>query len=180
MAAGHENRKISKKRKYKNFLVFAVLILLLAGIGIVIFIQQQKGSENLKFIEDALAEDGTIKKGTDEKKLMEAVQKETDKSKFGYGINSKIEFLNGKSSGAFCIENPSTNKFDMKVKMIRDDTKETIYASASIPPGYGIESARLNTELKKGQYACTAVLWAMSEGEKVGEIQMPILILIQK
>lgn len=170
---------LSKRRKIIIILI-NILVIIGIGGGIYFYTQNNKKTQGTKFIEDALAENGRLKDGVNNKKLLEELQKETDKNKFGYGMNSKIEFQDGKSPGAMCIENPSANSFNMQVQIKRNDTQEIIYTTAEIAPGYGVESAKLHTQLKKGQYACTAVIAAIKDNEKVGEVQMPLLILVNQ
>lgn len=95
-------------------------------------------------------------------------------------INSTPVFENASAEGNLNIENIPGNRYSVRVNITRDDTKQTVYESKLIDPGYYIEKAKLTGPLEKGQYPCTAVFSAIDEetGETVGTAAAKITVTV--
>lgn len=76
-------------------------------------------------------------------------------------INPNPVFENGSAQGTLNIENIPGNHYSMKVKIVLDETGQTVYESKLIDPGYYIEKAALSEPLVKGQYPATATFTAV-------------------
>lgn len=82
--------------------------------------------------------------------------KEAEDDQVRIQINAEPVFADGESEGNLYIGNPDTNMYDMVVEITLDDTGEIAFQSGRIPPGYYIDSDKLQTILSAGEYSATA------------------------
>jgi len=57
------------------------------------------------------------------------------------------------------IVNETINRYPQVVEISRNDTGEVVYKSGGIPVGSKIENAKLNVDMDKGTYDCTALFY---------------------
>jgi len=100
---------------------------------------------------------GHLPKMTKEE-IKEQMQREADRSKFSFKINSRPSFENGEAAGTLQIENPNHNIYPFVVKIFLDETGEEIYDSGGILPNHHINTAKLTKILPKGNYNATAYI----------------------
>ena len=154
----------------------AGVVLMVLAAGMIGYLLLGRGG----FEFDEAAEDGSLE-GLSQSQIEELMNRKVEESMLAISINSNPRFEDGRSEGNLRIENPANNRYHMKVEIVREDTKEVIYATKGIRPGQKIEKDRLDVELKKGEYACTATFTAYDdEGERIGEAGARITILVVK
>ena len=125
--------------------------------------------------------DGNLE-GMSERESRELMQNKVDESMLAISINTSPEFPDGTSKGTLRIENNASNRYNMTVAIVRDDTGEMIYQSAGIRPGQMIEEDELDMNLEKGDYPCTATFTAY-ETEKntpMGEAAAKLTIRVKE
>lgn len=74
-------------------------------------------------------------------------------------MNTSPNFANGTSTGNLMIVNESVNNYPQVVEIVRNDTNEKIYTSDAIAVGSKIENDKLDVDLDKGTYDCTAMFY---------------------
>ncbi len=115
---------------------------------------------------------------------LDARQKELqeilDKSMIAFSINTNPTFADGEALGNLMIENPENNAKLLVVEVYLDLTKELVYKSKAIKPGYFIEEVKLDTKLSEGTYPATAFFKGYTEDtqEFIGQAGMEILLHI--
>lgn len=134
-----------------------------------------------RFRFDSAAEDGSLD-GMSEAEIQELMNRKVDESMLSISINSSPEFEDGKSKGSLRIENSASNRYNMKVRIRVNDTKEEVYHSDAIKPGQVIKEDTLDKVLAKGEYDCTATFEAYDTetNEKVGEAAAVLTIYIKR
>ena len=95
-----------------------------------------------------------------EAEIRRQMQREADKSKFSFKINSRPTFNDGADAGTLQIENPNHNIYPFVVKIILRETGEEIYDSGGILPDHHINKAKLTKVLPKGNHRATAYIKA--------------------
>ena len=130
---------------------------------------------------DSAAEDGTLE-GMSEAQIQELLDKKLSESMLAISINSTPVFKNGTSKGTLRIENAPNNRYNMKVRITLDQDSREIYRSDAIRPAQVIKEDRLDVELKKGTYPCTATFEAYDTktNEKAGEASAKLNIRIKE
>ena len=171
-----------KTRKKKKLLILPVIFLSVVvvgaavGGGVYYFNTHTEGG----FLFDDAAVDGNLE-GMSEREIRELMQNKVAESMLAISINTSPEFPDGVSKGTLRIENNASNRYNMTVAIVRDDTGETIYQSAGIRPGQMIEEDELDVNLAKGDYPCTATFTAY-ETEKntpMGEAAAKLTIRVK-
>lgn len=96
-------------------------------------------------------------------------------------MEQEIYFDDGASKGEARISNAPDALFGCTVSLIRDATREVVYESNVIDPGYHIRYIELETKLKKGFYPCT-IVWSFytEEDEYVGEMAWKAVVIIKE
>lgn len=118
-------------------------------------------------------------------KTAEQIQAELDRTveegMFNISISSRVEFSDGSSEGELRIENVPGNRYLMQVRIKRDDTGETVYATGIVEPNHHIQRARLDVDLDQGTYPCTAEFTALDPGteEPVGKAAARVEIVVE-
>jgi len=171
-----------KKRRQKKFPLLPVLLICIILTGAAaggVWFYVTSGSGEFRF--DTAAVNGNLE-GLSEQELRELMQNKVDESMLAISINTSPEFPDGKSKGTLRIENSAGNRYNMTVKISRDDTGEVVYQSAGIRPGQMIEEDALDAALDQGEYNCTATFTAY-ETEKntaMGEAAAKITIRVNR
>ena len=163
----------SMKKNIKLFLGVVILI----GLGIGVGLTLNFTKDNFIQSSGAIVEDGVISGYTAEE--IEAImQRKADESTFSFEVNSRPIFENGKSEGNLRIYNPPYNKYVIDVEIKLDSNNKTIFKSDKIKPNQYIENAKLNKNLKKGEYEVTATINAYdSDGETLIGVSAAKLII---
>lgn len=135
--------------------------------------------ENEELAAEQNAELGIIPGMTDEE-VQERLNQYMDKSKFNISINSVPYFPDGSSEGNLRLENVPNNHYAFTVEIVREDNGEQIYKSGLIDPGYYVETAKLDTDLPKGEYPCVATFTAYDPQtkKKMGTVGAQIVITV--
>ena len=117
-----------------------------------------------------------------EAQIQEMLDKKLSESMLAISINSTPVFKNGTSKGTLRIENAPNNRYNMKVRITLDQDSREIYRSDAIRPAQVIKEDRLDVELKKGTYPCTATFEAYDTktNEKAGEASAKLNIRIKE
>ena len=117
-----------------------------------------------------------------EAQIQELLDKKLSESMLAISINSTPVFKNGTSKGTLRIENAPNNRYNMKVRITLDQDSREIYRSDAIRPAQVIKEDRLDVELKKGTYPCTATFEAYDTktNEKAGEASAKLNIRIKE
>lgn len=104
-----------------------------------------------------------------------------------FKINPKPVFKNATAEGELMIENHADNQHLIKVRIeLTDETEEgdpkIVYESGYLAPNMHIPSAKLDAELKKGEYSAIAFIEAydMDTMDMIGELEQEITIKISK
>lgn len=120
-----------------------------------------------------------------EGKTPEEIQAElnriVDEGMFNISIASQANFKDGQSEGELRIENVPGNRYLMQVTITRDDNGQQIYESGVLEPNYHIQSDRLDVDLPKGQYLCTANFRALDPEteDEIGTAAAQIIIVVE-
>mgnify|MGYP000411644043 CR=1 FL=1 len=164
-----------KKPLDRKRVLIILLLLVSLGIGGWLFLKQ----DGFRF--DSAAEDGSLD-GLTKEQIQELMNDKVDKSMLAISINSTPVFKNGTSKGTLRIENAPNNRYNMKVRITLDQDSREIYRSDAIRPAQVIKEDRLDVELKKGTYPCTATFEAYDTktNEKAGEASAKLNIRIKE
>lgn len=153
-----------EKTKKKTGLVIAVIVLLLAIAGTLVYFLflRDTGYERYEFDTDAMA--GRIQTMT-EAEIQEELNRIVEEGMFNISIASAIVFETPDAEGEARIENVAANLYHMQVDIFLDETGEKVYSSKLIKPGFSIEKIKLDEKLEPGEYAATAVFSAITQQE---------------
>ncbi len=154
-----------EKKKNKTIVVLLVLIivaLLLGGAAGYYFLvyqpahqaKQVKGGQR-----EAAALQGSLQVMTEEE-IQEALNHIVEEGMFRISIASNIIAIED-GMAEMRIENNMTNRYVMQVDILLDETKDVIYSTALIDPGYYIQEAQFDKHLDPGEYNATAIFTAL-------------------
>lgn len=166
-------KKIQPKRKKQLISIGIFLVLIVGYLGYMLVTKQG-------FQFDDSAEDGTLE-GLTEKQLQDLMNKKIEEGMLSISISSSVEFEDGKSEGEMRIENVPDNRYNMIVKIVRNDNQQVIYESKGIKPGQLIKKDKLDVDLDKGKYSCTANFSAYDPdtNDKVGQANAEVVIYVK-
>ena len=150
------------KRKKKRKLIAFFTLIILTGLLIYILVEVTYPSTNTKIAGDLFpgagsAVAGHLPKMTDDE-IKAQMQREADKSRFSFKMNSRPTFKNGTGKGTLHIENPNHNLYPFVVEIFLTETGEKVYDSGGILPNHHISEAKLTKALSKGEHAATAYI----------------------
>ena len=157
------NRKTSAKPKspYKTA-GLAILILLVILAALLLF-KSCSGEKAPDPTPGGIVYDpGAVEGGwneADTEKIVDSLNEKVEEGMINISMNTAPIFQNGTSTGNLMIVNESVNNFPQVVEIVRSDTNETIYTSGAIAVGSKIENAKLDVDLEKGTYDCTAMFY---------------------
>ena len=149
-----------KDVRRKKVLVVLLILLLTAAATIVWQINSLRTNDIISgdmFPGIGGAAEGHLPKMT-ETEIMQQLQREADRSKFSFKINSRPIFENGAKEGTLQIENPSHNIYPFVVEIFLNETGEKIYDSGGILPNHHIDRAKLTKVLPKGSHTAIAYI----------------------
>lgn len=169
-----------KKKKHTALVVVVVVVLACAVVAGLLLTGVIGGLSPAEFLTDDRAKDGAMS-GLSQEDMLSQLQQSVDESTFSFKINSRPVFKNAQAEGALMIENPATNAYPMSVTIVLDDTGDVVYETKGIMPNQSIETDKLDIELKKGEYAATATIYAYDPDTKqqVGQTAAGLVITIQ-
>lgn len=104
---------------------------------------------------DLNAEIGLLPNMSDDE-IREALNRQVEKGMLNVNMNALPVFPDGRSPGNVRIQNIAGNHYSIKVSYVLSDTGETILTTKLIDPGYYVEKMKLDKNLPKGKYLCTA------------------------
>lgn len=144
-----------QKNKKKKYLIICILLLLFIGILIGFKMcgsQEKKAPEIIAgdFLPDT----------KDARKSKLKAQKAVDESTFTLTVypEAKLTTANNQTSGYLFVRNDGSNAYPINMKVTLDETKELLYESGGIKPGYEISEVTLKKALKAGSYQATATV----------------------
>lgn len=171
-----EEKKQEKKTKNKKIIPLMIGSALLGG-GIILMFNEVKNVNN---VSGAIVKEGIIP-GYTKEQIEQILQRKADESTFSFEINSRPVFKNGKSEGNIRIANPPFNKYPIEFIITLNSTNQVIFTSPKLKPNNYIEKAKLDKELKAGDYNATATINAYDDkGEKVGTSSAKIVISVKE
>ena len=106
---------------------------------------------------------GNIQEGTPGMTMEEIIaemQKRADESMVSIQINARPVFEDGNSEGDLYIVNPANNAFHMQFAIRLDSTDELLYDTGIMAPNHYVNTDKLFTVLKKGEYPATAYIYS--------------------
>lgn len=169
-----EEKKQDKKSKKVIPLMIGSALL---GGGIIFMFNEVKNVNN---VSGAVVKEGIIP-GYTKEQIEQILQRKADESTFSFEINSRPVFKNSKSEGNIRIANPPFSKYPIEFIITLDSTKEVIFTSPKLKPNNYIEKAKLDKELKAGDYNATATINAYDDkGEKIGTSSAKIVISVKE
>lgn len=145
--------KVKQNNKHKKKIVIGILVL----VGVVAIIAWYMLTRQSFF--DPSAVSGQLP-GKTEQEIIDELNLVVEEGMFNISINTQLNFDKSDAEGRAYIENIAANKYDMKVKIVLDDTDKTVYQSGGLEPGQYIEMIRLSKKLSDGSYAATAIFTA--------------------
>ena len=157
-----------KKRGGKAWIIVLVIILVLAaiaGAGVYVwynFIRDTGEYERYQFDTEAMA--GRIQRLSEEE-IQAELSRVIEEGMFNISIASAIVFESPEGEGEARIENIAANHYHMQVDILLDDTREVVYSSNLIRPGFSIENIKLTRPLEPGEYSATAIFSAITQEE---------------
>lgn len=171
MANAQHVKKNTRSSKYKTA---GLVITVLLAIAVALFLFRSCGGEYtadpaLGIIYDPNAiEGGWDEADTD--KIVDSLNEKVEQGMINISMNTSPIFSNGTSAGNLMIVNEGINNYPQVIEIVRNDTGETVYTSGAIPIGSKIESAKLDVDLDKGTYNCTAMFYNADpdSGEHLG------------
>ena len=163
--------------------LLVIIILLLLGLGSCWVFQSREAQPTQTTSQPQFAGNASvgIMPGKTEEQILEGLQKKLDEKMVAFSINSVPVFPDGKSEGNLMLESPQSNINYIEFEIRRDDTGELIYKSGLLQPNQYIEKDKLQVELPKGSYPCTAdiVLYKPETMEKLSKVQAGLTITVQ-
>ena len=155
------------KKDNRNHKTIGIVILVLVIIAAALFIFKSCSGDNAADPTPSggtgiVYDDNAVEGGWDEAdvdKIVEGLNEKVEKGMINISMNTSPNFANGTSTGNLMIVNESVNNYPQVVEITRNDTNEKIYTSGAIAVGSKIENAKLDADLDKGTYDCTAMFY---------------------
>lgn len=149
----------------RNYKTIGIVILVLLLIAVALFLFRSCSGEkapdpapgNGIVYDDNAVEGGWTEADVD--KIVEGLNEKVEEGMINISMNTSPNFANGTSPGNLMIVNESVNNYPQVVEITRNDTGEKIYTSGAIAVGSKIENAKLDVDLAKGTYDCTAMFY---------------------
>lgn len=164
-----------KIRKRSIWILLLLMLLACCGMGYMLW---EKHQVKDPFADDINSKIG-IMPGMNRDEIQDRLNKVLADDMMNITINPKPVFQNGKSEGLLCIENIKQNHVNYIVTIKLEDGTQ-IYESGFLRPNHYIESAKLDKNLKKGEYPAIAYFKAYDDGKKfVGSSMVKLLIQIR-
>lgn len=173
-------QKSAENRKRISFLLplLCVLVLSLIGGGYW-WINRTDMDKTTKYWFDKAAQKGSLagKNPNDVQSMLDTVVEE---GMFNVSVNSSIVFEDGQSSGSLGLENISANHYYCDLRLVLEDSGETIYKSGGLKPGQYIDEIKLSKNLEKGTYPCIAEVTATDPEtlKAVGKVDVYVEVMV--
>lgn len=163
----------SKKINLKKILIFSI-VPIVVSTAIFVFIEKKKQDEGGTGISGYVLGNG-IEPGLTEEEIRALLNKEVDKSKIAFSINSEPVFDGKKGNIVFANPRYSAHNIDLTVNL---DGKEIIKTAKISPDQYIEEISLLGKPLKKGKHNAIATIKAYDKNtdEVVGEVAIEMII----
>lgn len=176
------------KKAVKTIILFLViiLILLLCFVGCRYMIGKtnedtpEASQESTFKMDTGVTEQRDVNE--DDSKIKESLNQKVADSMINISMNTSPTFETGSSEGYLNIVNNKVNNYPQVVEIIRDDTGEVIYKTDGIPIGGMIETDKLDVNLPKGEYKCTAFFTSVDikTGLALGKAGAKITVTIKQ
>lgn len=144
------NKASMKENNKKKKAVILLLLVLCLSAGGYFFIHSWLSNNN-KLPREKDAQEGFLP-GMSEEEIQKMMDEKVAEGSVQISINSELVFPTGSSKGYIRIENTRNNHYLQVVEINRKDNGELIYKSGAMEPGNYLEQARLDVDLKKGEY----------------------------
>lgn len=167
-----------EKKKSKLLWIIMFLLLVLIGIGAGVYYQMTKDHNLSRLTRDELALGGMLPGKTDQE-IADILNSKVTEGMVDIGIAASPIFEHGGKKGRIAIENIEANRYSFQIDLRLNDTREIIYRSGLIDPGFHIEYIELNKTLPAGTYPATAhfVTYSLDETEdRISEINVEIVL----
>lgn len=189
---GVSGKKPDNNKKKRNIIIAIASIIVIAIIIILLLLRScgtlQTGGDDpskpgISFnvdVDPNATQNIKGDKDAEHQAIVDALNEKVKQSMINISMNTNPIFENGSSAGNLLIVNNEVNNYPQVIEIYRDDTDELIYQSKLIPVGTKIDSAKLDTDLKKGIYPCTAYFNAVDAetGALIGKAGAKISITI--
>ena len=154
-------------------------LLTVAAVSVFLYLRQQDQERDTSPGSEALAYDEAATPGGWEE-IEENLNGKVEAGMMNISMNTIPVFASGDAEGNLMIVNEEMNRYPQIVEITRNDTGETIYTSGAIPVGSKVEAAKLDKELGKGKYDCTALFFSVDPdtGARLGCAGAAITITI--
>lgn len=159
------------------WLLLFFLIVLLGVCGGIIY-KLTRPEERSRLTRDSLALGGMLP-GKSQEEIDELLNAKVQEGMVNIGIAVQPIFEENGKKGRIGIENIKANRYSFQVRLVLDETGETLYESGIIDPGYYIEFIELNRKLQAGDYAATALFstYSLDESEdKIAETRVQLTL----
>ena len=169
----HASPSGSHKKRNVIIIVCVVLVLALAGGLLWWFIGRPAFNDQL----EPNAVVGTMPGKTDEQ-IEEELNRKVDEKTIAFVLNSEPVYADGRAKGTIMFENPASNGKRTRLELYRDDTNELIYKTGLLDPGSYVPEAKLDKFLEKGNYDCTAYIYAykLNTEEYLGKVAAGVTV----
>lgn len=122
---------------------------------------------------------GTMEGYTDEE-IAAMLAKQVDEGMIAFSLNTHMYLESPDAQASIKFENPANNAKLTKLKLVRDDTGETLYETGYLAPGSYVDAAAFDVQLAPGEYACTGYISSYSQDEKkyLGEAACTVVVTV--
>ena len=170
-----ERRKPVRKYNIRIVIVCIVIcVLVIAGAGGYVYIKTK---------EIPLVQEPNVTVGSygSPGELQAELDRIVEEGKVTISINATPVFSDGTSEGNVLIGNPPENKNRLTVKLIQDETGDTLFQTGYIDPNQQIDEMALDVDLPAGEYPCTAVFnaYRITDNSYIGTVNAEIMVQIQ-
>lgn len=162
-----KTEKKEKKGKLQLLVIFLLLAMLALGAGMLYQLMKDDAMDRLT--RDSLALGGMLPGKTPEE-ISNLLSEKVEEGMVNIGIAAEPVFEKNGKKGRIGIENIAANHYSFRVTLSMDETREVVYESGLLDPGYYIEFVELNRKLQAGDYPATASIVTYSLDETEDEI----------
>lgn len=162
-----KQRKSSKKNRIQGVVIIVLLILL--GLCAGMFYRMMTDGDKGRLSRDELALGGMLP-GKSQEEITDLLNAKVEEGMIDIGISAEPIFEENGKKGRLGIENVAANHYSFQVILRLDDSKEVIYESGIIDPGYYVEFIELKQKLQAGDYPATATFTTYSLDETEDKI----------
>lgn len=123
---------------------------------------------------------GTMDGYTDEE-IAEMLRKKVDEGMIAFSLNTRMFLESPGAEATVKFENPPNNAKLTKLKLVRDDTGETVYETGFLEPGSYVDRSAFDVEMEPGEHACTGYIssYSLDERKYLGEAACTVIVTVQ-